>query len=316
MALAIFLVFISSTSPSYGQAAAQADAHFKRGLQLSLQKKWPQAEAEYRKAIALDPKNATYRSYLADTLAAQGKFEQAQSSYQQSDKIKKTYPQAGFKKPPRKPTSTRPASSTRSVPAKPGSPQTNRTGPKPKTSTSSSTSSSTSTSTRGGVQRIPGLPFPPDDKTGTNSQVITRDGTIFKIPSTGDGEIQVMPADDDPHYIKGVEYFDQENWSGAEVEFRAALKNQPNNTDYWNSLGDVLGKQRKWSAAEQAHRNAVRLDPEESYFHAQLAEDVLAQGRRDEAMKEAREAIRLGLGDHPVFDELGLTGEAHTLTQK
>jgi tetratricopeptide (TPR) repeat protein len=280
-------------------ANAAGDPHFKRGLQLSLQKKWPQAEGEYRKAIALDPKNATYKSYLADALAAQGKFGQAQDSYQQSDKAKKNHPQTGYKKPAaRQPTSPRPAIS------------------KPRTGTSRTpTLRAPGSGTSGGsTRRIPDIPFPPVGDDDANTQIITRDGQVFKFPKSPGGDIQITDGggeihdaiETDPNFQKGQDYAEEGKWPQAEAAFRAALKNHSSSTEGWSALGDVYFKQQNWAKAEQAHRTAVRLDPNESYLHAQLANDLLKQGRRDEAGTEAKEAIRLGLEDHEVFDELGL----------
>lgn len=317
----------------HGFANPQGDVHFKKGLQLSLKKQWPQAEAEYRKAIALDPKDATYRSYLADALAAQGKFDKAQDSYEQSDKIKKSTPQPAYQKPPtRRPPSTR-TPAARPPSARSGSTTSPTTKPRaPRTGTSTS-STTTSRTTPGTV--IP-IPDTGDDNGGDDATTVTtngdepvtfvlpdgrtvtvtgRSGQTITIPvpkdTTTNDRVTVTssdPADtnDDPHYIKGLDLMDEDKWAQAEVEFRAALKSRPTNTEYWDTLGNVLYKQSKWQEAEKAHRTAVKLEPEESYFHAQLALDLLKLGRRDEANNEARQAIRLGLQDHEVFDELGL----------
>jgi tetratricopeptide (TPR) repeat protein len=308
------------------EANPQADAHFKKGLQLSLQKKWPQAEAEYRKAIAINPKNAAYRSYLADALAAQGKFDQAQSSYQQSDKIKKSNPPPTYKTPARRQPSVRkPSKATGSTPRVATMPRTPTTkaprGGTPRTPTSGSTSGSTSTGTTTNTARIPGFPLPPGDEdgdgkqNGTSTRVITRDGQTIIITTPGDGgieldgETQSAGADGEeqnPDYQRGLDFVDEGQWAQAEAAFRAASKVHPKSAKVWRALGDTQFKQNKWKDAEKSHREAIRLEPEEGWYHAQLAADLLKQGHRDEASKEALASIRLGVEDHEVFDELGL----------
>src|SRR5262245_32996131 len=98
-------VFLLATvlAPLPAGANAAGDVHFKKGLQLANQKKWAQAEAEYRKAIALDPKNAVYQTFLADALSAQGKFKEAKGSYTKSDSLKKSPAASTAKKPAPKP---------------------------------------------------------------------------------------------------------------------------------------------------------------------------------------------------------------------
>jgi tetratricopeptide (TPR) repeat protein len=291
-ALASALVFILTCC---ADANPQAQAHYKKGLQLSLQKKWSQAEAEYRRAIALDPKNAEYHSSLADALAAQGKFEQAQNTYKQSDQIEKTNPQPRYKKP-----APHRVGSTPHAKPKPKTPVAKSSSKSPRSPTTGTARGNTSTKTR-----IPNFPLPPvgDDGEGV------KDGERVVTRSDGD-TIIVLPGDDfmeaDSNFERGLELEQQAKWPQAEAAFRAATKATSRNAEAWRALGDVQFKQGKWQGAETSHRAAVRLRPEEGWYRAQLAADLLKQGRRDEAAEEARAAIRLGVADHEVFDELGL----------
>jgi tetratricopeptide (TPR) repeat protein len=269
-----------------GEANSKADAHFQKGLRLSLQKKWSQAEAEYRKALALDPKNASYHSYLADTLAAQGRFEKAQDAYQQSEKLPKYTPRAAPEKTVQRP----PAAHAPSVPL-------------------SKTGDSAPANHQDDSEVTVTL-IMPDGRT----VVIGREGGTLAIPPVGseNGGANGMnhSSNDnadiahDPHYLNGLEYSDAGNWAQVVTELLAALKKYPRSTEGWDALGNAYFKQERWKEAENAHRTAVRLAPEDAYLHAQLAHDLLKQNQRAEATREAREARRLGLEDHAVFDEL------------
>jgi tetratricopeptide (TPR) repeat protein len=279
------------------EANPPADAHFKSGLQLGLQKKWAQAEAEYRKAIALDPKNATYKSYLADALAAQGKFAQAQNSYKRGAPAGKTVPRLAAKKPV---TARRTAS--KPVRARP------------------STSSSSSHTTSGSTQGMPAIPLPPAGNDGDGNLkgreeplIIMREETTTTATTETSEHGWHQPSKAALiHYDKGVMVYSQnQQWPQAEAEYRAALRLDPKFDECWDALGDALFKQSKWQDAEKAYREAARLQPAERDYHIHLAVALLKQSRRTEATTEAKEAMRLGLEDHEVFDELGLTKATH-----
>jgi hypothetical protein len=143
---------------------------------------------------------------------------------------------------------------------------------------------------------------PPTGNTGDDTWIVTG----------GTGDIEITPQHRSPaaaqaHYDKGSEYYDNGLWAQAESEYRQALKLDPKFDECWKMLGDASSHQNKWAEAEKAYREATRLKPGEGYYHAQLASALLKLGRRDEAITAARKAIQLGLEDHEVFDELGLT---------
>lgn len=282
------------------EANPAGDVHFKKGLQLSQQKKWAQAEAEYRQAIALDPKNATYRSYLADALAAQGKFDQAQTNYKQSSQIKKNT----SKVTPQKSTASKPGKARTSTSKPPTPPRTRGGVPQLPGGGNSSTTSRNG----GGTPKFP-VPKPPvidsgddgdDDGNGEDPGfTVGRNDGITIGGNDGDFE-------NNAHFLKGQEYGDNGNWVQAEREYVIASKEKPQSSAIWGGLGDVRYQLGKYQTAESAHRQAVRCEADEPYYHAQLGMDLLKLGRRAEAQKEAKEAQRLGLDDHELFDELGM----------
>jgi tetratricopeptide (TPR) repeat protein len=254
------LVFLLSPLLALAAPNPNATAHFKRGLELSLQQNWKAAEAEYREAVRLEPSNLTYRSYLADALAAQGKFTQAKELVQQQKKLEQTAAKPA--QPPKASTTTKPTTPTTT--AKPSPP----------------------------VTKPPVTPEKP---------------TVTTKPPTDDLPITVIESTlPDQALNTAIQLYEAENWPQAEAEYRRVLRLYPKLDEGWNGLVDTYFKQSKWGDAEKAYLETVRLKPEEAYYHAQLASALLKRNR-DEAMKEALKAICLGLEDHEVFDELGLT---------
>jgi tetratricopeptide (TPR) repeat protein len=144
----------------------------------------------------------------------------------------------------------------------------------------------------------PEIEEPVDDKGGLTIGENTLGGPTIAYQPRADAQAL---------YDKGSEYYEEQKWAKAEAEYRKALKLDPKFDECWNMLGNALFKQSKWAEAEKAFREASRLNPNESYYHAQLAGALLKLGRRDEAMAAAKKGVALGLEDHEVFDELGLT---------
>lgn len=118
--------------------------------------------------------------------------------------------------------------------------------------------------------------------------------------------IRLDPTDQQFHGSLGRALLGQKRWAEAAASFREAIRLQPDRATHHIDLGRALLGDRKWAEAEASLRAAIRLRPNDAQAHAYLASALLGQGDKDAAVKEAEEAIRLGLRQHPVFDELGL----------
>jgi Flp pilus assembly protein TadD len=70
--------------PSSSVDSSAALDCFNRGNQFVNQKNFPAAEAEYRKALRLDPNNAQFHSKLADVLYDQERFAESEAEYRAS----------------------------------------------------------------------------------------------------------------------------------------------------------------------------------------------------------------------------------------
>jgi len=282
-------VCILSAPPALAASGNQrsAVAHFKRGLEFSLQQNWKSAETAYREAIRLDPNNPRYRAYLSSALAAQGKFAQAQQSSQQEKQLKKM----GYKPAPFERTRTRTAAKSRPrIATPPVAARLTQPGTNVRTTSTRNADGRTVTTRNPVGDAFDGLNLP-DIASGTSGS----------NASTADS------ASGDATLANATRLYEDEKWPQAEAEYRRVLRANPQLDDGWNGLGDVCAKQNKWSEAEKAYREAVRLKPQEGLYHAQLAKALLKQGRRAEALKETQTAVGLGLEDHEILDELELS---------
>lgn len=69
----------SESSNSAGQPSDDATSHFEVGLALAKNRKWKEAEPEYRLAIAANPNRAEWHNRLSDTLIGLKKYEEAEA---------------------------------------------------------------------------------------------------------------------------------------------------------------------------------------------------------------------------------------------
>jgi tetratricopeptide (TPR) repeat protein len=60
------------------------------------------------------------------------------------------------------------------------------------------------------------------------------------------------------------------NLAEAEVEFRKAVRLEPNNAEYHHNLGRTLYSQGRYAEAEAEYREAVRLEPKDTLYRDSL----------------------------------------------
>jgi tetratricopeptide (TPR) repeat protein len=95
--------------------------------------------------------------------------------------------------------------------------------------------------------------------------------------------------------------------TGAEAEFRTAIRLNPDHAHAHCDLGRVLADQGKVSEAISAYREAIRLKPDYADAHLKLGNALIGQGKLDEAFAEYSEAIRLKPEDAMGHYNLGNT---------
>ncbi|MDX2004907.1 MAG: tetratricopeptide repeat protein [Meiothermus sp.] len=244
------LLLLALTTLAFSAPNSAATAHFKRGLEYSLQQNWKAAEAEYREAVRLEPRNPTYRSHLADALAAQGKFQQAQQSVQQQKQLERA---AAASPRPSRPTATAP---TR--PANPTTPPPTQR-PTPPTPTTRPTLPA-QTTTR-----------PPSDgviivveSTLTNDPIATairlyEDGKWLQAEAEYLRVLRLRPELDEGWNGLGDTYFKQKKWAEAEKAYRQAVRLRREESFYHAQLASALLKLGRADEARKEAQEAIRL---------------------------------------------------------
>jgi TolA-binding protein len=126
-----------------------------------------------------------------------------------------------------------------------------------------------------------------DDNTATAGSNKTSSKVTRPLPPRD------VTSEADIHAEKGAQLAAANNWSGAEAEFRDAIRSEPQNSNLWILLGEACMKQGKLDLAVAAFGRSVNLSPDKPGGHVKLAEALDALGRHDEARKEKAEADRL-----------------------
>jgi len=91
----------------------------------------------------------------------------------------------------------------------------------------------------------------------------------------------------------GITKYHNADYAGSEVNFRAAVKLQP---DYYVNqlwLGASLFLQGKYKEAEMVRRKAARLQPDNGHLRADVGDAQFNQGKYGEAEDNYRLAIKL-----------------------
>ncbi|MBV8857897.1 MAG: tetratricopeptide repeat protein [Acidobacteria bacterium] len=103
--------------------------------------------------------------------------------------------------------------------------------------------------------------------------------------------IELDPKNAKRHDSFGVALIRQGNYESAEVEYREAVELDPSNADYHNKLGLALIHQGKYGDAEGEYRKAIALDSNNSGYHVDLAGSLHYQGKHEEEREELLKAL-------------------------
>jgi len=108
-----------------------------------------------------------------------------------------------------------------------------------------------------------------------------------------DPELENRRADERRHMAAGSELARNGKYNLAEVEYRAALKSDPQNPDLMTSLMYALVSEQKWDETVTLGRETVKLDPKNELAHNNLGVALGNKGDMDNAIAEFREAVAL-----------------------
>jgi tetratricopeptide (TPR) repeat protein len=107
----------------------------------------------------------------------------------------------------------------------------------------------------------------------------------------------VMPVTADQYAKKGQSLFQQERWAEAEMQYREALRLDPNRAQYHFDLAEAMVRQEKTLDAESEYRRALLVESNHADWHIGLGVVLQDQKRWQDAENEFRDAIRLAPND-------------------
>jgi tetratricopeptide (TPR) repeat protein len=82
---------------------------------------------------------------------------------------------------------------------------------------------------------------------------------------------------------EGIALSNAGDWPGAEVKYRAAIRDDRTIPEAWNGLGHALKMQRQYDAALLAYDHALKLRPDYPKALEYLGETYVELGRLDDA---------------------------------
>ena len=116
---------------------------------------------------------------------------------------------------------------------------------------------------------------------------------IKPVNATVDPELEARQSEERRHMATGGELSRKGQYALAEVEYRAALKLDPQNPDLYVSLSYVLIPQQKWDDTVTQAREALRLDSKNELGHNNLGVALGSKGDLDGAIAEFHQALLL-----------------------
>ena len=253
----VFLRTAHSSMPAASSANTALELH-NRGSLYSDEKKWPEAEAEYQKAVALEPGNAIYRARLGTALYEQRKYAEAEVAYREASRL-----------------DPKNASYLNSL----GNCVWNQ-----------NRRMEAETDYKQGLAVDPRHFWLNHNMANAlNQRAEFKAGEPYAKSA-----IELAPNNFAAQHVYANNLAGLKQAEAAEKAFNRALEIDPKATIVWNELGNLQYEGRNYKAAELSYRKAIELDStSNSTYRSNLAGALYLLARYEEAEKLGNEAIQL-----------------------
>ncbi len=253
----VFLRAAHAAMPAASSTNTALELH-NRGSLFSDEKKWPEAEAEYQKAVALEPGNAIYRARLGTALYEQRKYAEAEAAYREASRL-----------------DPKNASYLNSL----GNCIWNQ-----------NRRMEAETYYKQGLAADPRHFWLNHNlANGLNLR-----GDYKAAEPYAKMAVELAPNNFAAQLVYANNLAGLKQPEAAEKAFNRALEIDPKATGAWNELGNLQFDQRNYKAAESSYRKAIELDSaSNSTYRSNLAGALCLLARYDEADAMANESLKL-----------------------
>ena len=247
----------AAAKPVLSTARKTVEQYPEDGDKLTLDDKWPEAEAEFRAAAQLEPARAVPHARLASVLDVLNRDAESEAEYREAVRLEPDNPMYHMSL---------------------GSILRRR-----------EKLAEAEVEYREAVRLQPqnyGLHL-------SLGNVLYKQGKYVEAEAECREGVRLKPEQASAHLDLATVLVAQNKYAQAEAEGREAARLQPKNANFHNELGRVLGLQGKDAEAEAEYREAVRLAPKNAQLHSNLALALGYQRKYQEAEAEFAKALEL-----------------------
>ena len=235
------------------------------------QKKYTEAEAELKKVIEFDPKNAAAHYNLGVALYRQNKLDEAVLAYRKAIELDPKNGQAFY----------------------------NNLG---------ATLDEQNKLDEAIVAYRKAIELDPKNGKAYNNLGITlnKQNKLDEAVSAHRKAIELEPKDAEVYNNLGITLDEQNNLDGAVAAYQKAIELKPEDAKAYNNLGFTLNKQNKLDEAVAAYRKAIELDSKNAVVYNNLGITLDKQGNLDEAVVAYRKAVEFKPEYAEAYTNLGI----------
>jgi tetratricopeptide (TPR) repeat protein len=258
----VFLRTAHSAMPPASTSNTALELH-NRGSLYSDDKKWPEAEAEYQKAVALEPGNAIYRSKLGSALYEQRKYAEAEAAYREASRLD----------------------------------------PKNASYLNSVGNCLTGQNRGAEAEALykQGLAIDPQHFWLNHNLAdrLNRQGEYKAAEPYATKAAELAPKNFNAQKVQAENLAGLKQMEAAEAAFHRALEIDPKSATAWNELGNLQYGNHNYKASEASYRSVVQLNSTPNTIdHSNLAGALFQLGKYDEAEASAKEALQLSADNY------------------